>query len=236
LSVNFIEKDKGGGTFYPIHLSLLLTGLYLPLAVYGIVKTVRTGSKELRPFLIALGLTLFLIVIKAPFFKRIFIIIDIILIIYAAFGFFKILEIRKYYIFILILFALVFTVKTGDKLITPEYLEEISSSKKIISNQHLVSTAKENTAWLLGYTDAKVIAWNYGGYEKFWTDKQWTYFLSKDYSLKEKAGLLELLPAPAYLYADNNSSKGLYELLHSEYTTQISKHIYLINTSPYSND
>lgn len=227
-SVSFADKEGGGGTFYPVYLSLLLTGLYLPLAIYGIWKTVKVKS-ELRPLLITLILTILLIVLKVSFFRRIFIITDAILIIYAALGFSLVWEMRKYYIVILLIFGLVFTLKTGDKLITHNNLEEISALKGIINNGFLLSTSKENTAWLLGYTDARVIAWGYGGYNIYWTDGQWKNFLTWGYPVEKKRKLLLLLPPQSYFYIDDNTSKRLDNLIHSSYLKQISEHVFLVN-------
>lgn len=227
-SVNSVIKENGGGTFYPIYVSLLLTALYLPLSIYGIIKTQREKKEEFKPLLITLILTILLVVIRASFFRRIFIITDIILIIYAAYGFSLIKEMKKFYIVVLLIFGLIFTLKTSDKLIAPQNLEEISNSDKIINNHYLVSTAKEDTAWLLGYTDAKVIAWGYGGYDTYWTNDQWETFFNKNYPLEQKRMLLNLLPKQTYIYIDDNTKDKIGGLLGSKYFGQISPHFYVV--------
>ncbi len=226
VSSNFVQKDIEGGTFYPIYISILLSAVYLPLAIYGIVKTIKTKNEELQPFLITLFLTVFLIIIKVSFFRRIFILTDLMLIVYASIGFALIKEIQKFYIAVLILFAFIFTLKTSDKLINEQNLQEISRTK---ADNYVLSTAKEDTAWLLGYTNGKVIAWNYGGYDKYWNYNQWSKFLNTNISVEEKVGMIKLLPDQTIIYIDDNTKKNLGDLINCRNITQISEHFYKIN-------
>ncbi len=221
-------KEGGGGTFYPIYISALLAIFYLPLSWFGLKKTWQEKRGEWQPFLITLLLTLLLIALRVSFYRRIVVITDAVLLMYAALGWSKVAEIKKFYLATLILFAMVFSYRTGSKLISPSNLTEIQALRPSVGHEYLLSTAKEDTAWLLGYTDAKVIAWGYGGFDTFWTKDQWETFFNPYIGSQQKIQLLEQLPEGTYLYVDDVTAKNLSALLQSGYLTPISAHVYLL--------
>ncbi|MBU4098213.1 glycosyltransferase family 39 protein, partial [Patescibacteria group bacterium] len=227
----------GSGTFYPVLTSFLLTMLYLPFSLYGFYVAIR-GKNNYKPFTTAFAVCLIMVIAKFFFYQRLFIILDIFLIIFASIGITglsghykkseSILDLIRFYPLLLILFVAGFIFKTGQPLISKEIFAEIKQFGKTHEQVYILSTAKEDSAWLMGYTDNPVIAWGYGGYDKYWEYSEWLNFFS-DSTEKEKITLLKKLPHPLYIFINDKTSTRLKNLIKSQCLKNESGHFYKVN-------
>jgi len=201
-----------GGSFYSLTISWLLTLLYLPLAIYGLKK-----KSNLKPFLIGLIVCLIWVMMRLFFYNRFFITFNIFLIFWAAIGLKQLmdkykqhLDLFQFYFVVCIIFIAAFIFKTGQPLINKQLLNEIKSFKAE-QNASLLSTDKADTAWLLGWTDYPVIAWGYGGEDKYWDREQWQSIFDP-VGVEEKVKLFKLLPQPVYVFLNETNLNFLTDL------------------------
>lgn len=234
-------NTSSGGTFYDLPDSLVLTILYLPFAVYGfylsIVKNYTLAAKNyFTPFRTAFLVCLLIVFTGFFFSRRYFITFDLFLIIFAGIGFSnllkkyskneKISDLLKFYPVILIIFIVGFIYKTAYPLIDKTTFSEIKSFPYDHKNDYILSTDKSDTAWLLGYTDSKIIAWGYGGEDKYWSHKEWEQFFLPRSSNDSKIKLLNKLPQPLYIYINDNTKLHLNDLIKNKSIKPISKHFF----------
>ncbi|OGH05959.1 MAG: hypothetical protein A2W22_03460 [Candidatus Levybacteria bacterium RBG_16_35_11] len=217
----------GGGTFYSIPISFLMTIFYLLFAIIGAYFLKK--EQKARSFLIALVLLFLMIITNFAFSRRYFIPFDLFLIFFAGYGINYVFEkyksykdILPFYYIVLIIFIFAFVFRTSQPLISASNLNEIRNFEK---EGYVLSTYKEDTAWLLGYTKLKVIAWNFGGENKYWTDSQWRSFFSNDpVSLKLK--LLNKIPKPLYIYISDKTKPILSDVIYSHCLKKETPHFY----------
>jgi hypothetical protein len=192
-------KESGGGTFYSPVVSLILMGLYLPLAVLGAYRVIRSRNNKYLPFIAGAMVFLIILLMQAVFFRRYFIVFDLLVIVLASLGFDLVKSMKTTYCLVSAVFIIAFIIKTGAPLVNQNFLSQvrkIDGNKKI---DYILSTSPEDTAWLLGYTDKKVIAWGYGGYDRFWNDHEWNdFFAANDPSLRQK--LINKLPLRTFIF------------------------------------
>lgn len=230
--------STGGGTFYDLPLSLLMTILYLPFSCVGFY--LMRKKEQFRPFLVG-SVVLFLIVFTGFFFsRRYFIPFDLFLVFFAGIGFTHLLheysknesiyDLLKFYPVILLIFIIGFVYKTAQPLITKNELSEIKQFGKQYKNAYVLSTDKSDTAWLLGYTDDRIIAWGYGGEDKYWDYKDWEQFFMPVKDIKPKLKLLKKLPQPLYIYINDKTTLQLEDIINNKEIKQVSPHIYLYRT------
>lgn len=222
------------GTFYPVMTSFLLTMLYLPFSLYGFFKVIK-DKNSYKPFTTAFVICLILVIAKFFFYQRLFIILDIFLIIFASVGITglserykkndSVIDLIRFYPVILILFIAGFVLKTGQPLINKEVFTEIKQFGKTHEKGYILSTAKEDSAWLMGYTDNHVIAWAYGGYDKYWKYSEWMEFFDTQ-GEKEKINLLKKLPPILYIFVTDKTSVQLRDLIKSKCLEKESGHFY----------
>lgn len=201
--------SKGNsGSFYSLTISWLLTLLYLPLTIYGL-RLFKKNKANLRPFFAGAIVTLVWVIMRLFFYNRFFITLNIFLIFWAAIGLKQLMEKYKqhldlwqFYLAIGIIFIIAFIFKTSQPLISKQLFEEIKEFKAE-TNANLLTTDKADPAWLLGWTNYPVIAWNYGGEDKYWSDEEWNQFFNTD--VWEKADLLNKLPQPVYVFINDQN-------------------------------
>lgn len=226
----FSGKTVQVGTFYSPFISFFMTALYLPFSFIGLY--ISRKSKHLKPFLIGFCV-LFIIVITHFFFsRRYFISLDIFLIFFAGIGLQNMLERYKHhkdffflYFFLLIFSICAFIFKTGQPIVSPKLFQEIRSLNTI-QGAYILSTSKEDNAWLLGYTSLQLIAWSYGENDKYWTREEWQDFFSS-ISLEKKLDLLNKLPKPLYIFMRDTQQETLQEVTSSSCVQKITDHTYL---------
>jgi len=232
-------KGDWGGTFYDLWPSIVLMGVYIWLAAISVLRLPRrfaprndinrhqpltTNHFFTTPFFSALIATSVIVLGQFFFFRRFIPAWDLFVIIAAGYSAKQILSMKYFYAVLTALFILVFIYKTGMPLKTPADIAELRASK--ISNKaYIFSTSKEDTAWIMGYTDAQVIAWNFGGYSQLLTDAEWNAF----YSAKtegEYGTILNKLPNNIYVYI-SDKEKSLYAgLIQMKNLHKLSRQVY----------
>ena len=239
--------SSGGGTFYSLPISFLMTFFYLPFGILGaylLIPLRRHASRDFRteekvkPYLIAFIL-LFLMTVTGFFFsRRYFIPFDLLLIFFSGFGLNFVLgkyknykDVFSFYFLVLIIFIFAFVLKTGQPLITKDVFNEIKNFKE--TKGYVLSTSKEDSAWLLGYTlrfnsgqaRLKLIAWSFGGEDKYWDNKQWQSFYGNDTG-SLKITLLNKLPKPLYVFINDKQIVPLKNVIGDPCVKKLSPHFY----------
>ena len=221
-----------GGTFYSLPVSFLMTVFYLPFAFVG--AYLLRKQQNIKPFLIAF-IVLFLMVITNFFFSlRYFIPLDLFLIFFAGYGMNYVFEKYKnqkdvftFYLGILIIFVFTFILKTGQPLITSGVLGEIKNFGSVKSG-YVLSTSKEDNAWLLGYTNLKLIAWDFGGEDKYWNKNQWQDFFGS-IPVGKKLSLLDKLPKPLYIFINDKQLPYSKDIATIPCIKKLTNHFYQYN-------
>ena len=224
--------SSGGGTFYSLPLSFLMTVFYLHFAFLGVYLLRK--EQNTKPFLIAF-IILFLMVVTNFFFSlRYFIPLDLFLIFFAGYGinyFFEkyknYKDILPFYFIVLIFFIFTFILKTASPLITPQVLGEIKSFKGI-KNSYVLSTSKEDNAWLLGYTNLELIAWDFGGENKYWKQNDWQDFFG-NIPIERKLSLLNKLPKPLYIFINDKQLFYFRDITIFPCVKKLTGHFYQYN-------
>jgi len=219
--------SKGSsGSFYSLTISWLLTLLYLPLAIYGLKK-----KSNLRPFLAGALIYLGWVVMRLFFYNRFFITLNIFLIFWAAIGLRQLmkkyqqhLDIFQFYFAACIIFIVAFVFKTGQPLINRQLLNEIKAFQAE-PEAVILSLGRADTAWLMGWTEYPVIAWGYGGEDKYWDREQWQRIFDPA-AVEEKIKLFKLLPQPVYVFLNETNLNLLTDLQRSPCFEQKSLHFY----------
>ena len=219
--------SKGSsGSFYSLTISWLLTLLYLPLAIYGLKK-----KSNLRPFLAGALICLGWVVMRLFFYNRFFITLNIFLIFWAAIGLRQLmkkyqqhLDIFQFYFAAGIIFIVAFVFKTGQPLINRQLLNEIKAFQAE-PEAVILSLGRADTAWLMGWTEYPVIAWGYGGEDKYWDREQWQRIFDPA-AVEEKIKLFKLLPQPVYVFLNETNLNLLTDLQRSPCFEQKSLHFY----------
>ncbi|MFH0942617.1 MAG: hypothetical protein V1810_00395, partial [Candidatus Beckwithbacteria bacterium] len=117
-----------------------------------------------------------------------------------------------------------FILKTGQPLINKQLLTEIKAFQAE-PKAVILSLGRANAAWLLGWTDYPVIAWGYGGEDKYWGNEQWQSIFDP-IGMEEKVKLFKLLPQPVYVFLNDTSLYQLTELQQQPCFEQKSLHFY----------
>lgn len=203
-----------GGAFYNLATFIILSILYLPLVIYGLYSA-KDKLRALRPFIIGLAVTSILVLTRFSFYKRFLIHLDIFLVFFAGLGLHflfekfrkkkEIIDFLKFYVLILVIFIFGFIFKTSAPLINKSLFQEIKYFAKTSSPGYILSLSREDPAWLMGYTDNRVIAQGFGGEDKYWTTSQWQEFF-ENRPAEEKIGLLKLLPRPLYIFINDTNA------------------------------
>lgn len=209
-----------GGAFYNLVTFLVLSILYLPLTVYGLYS-IRNKFHVLRPFIIGLIVTAVVVMTKFSFYQRFLIQLDVFLVFFAGLGLYFLFEkyqkkkdtvdLLKFYVLILIIFIFGFIFKTSSPLINKSIFEEIKHFGNTAPPGYILSLSREDPAWLMGYTNFKIIASNFGDNNLYWTSNQWQSFF-ENRPVEEKIRLLKLLPRPLYIFI-NDSTFYLFDNL-----------------------
>jgi hypothetical protein len=224
VALNTLSQPVYGGAFYTLGQSLPLMLLYGPAALWALYLYTKGTLKEYRTLVVAFLITLTLVMTHFSFYQRFIIPLDLFAICLGGTALSKISSSLRFYCVICIAVLVAFIYKTGQPLISASELSEIRAFKPS-EQTYILSTAKEDPAWLLGYTNEQVVAWDFGGYNTYWTNSQWQTFFSTP-SLEEKISLLKLLPTPVYLYINDKTKLTLDGLDKNNCLTQVSSHFY----------
>ena len=205
-----------GGAFYSFSTFILLGILYIPSTIYGLYAVrIHDKIRPVRPFFVGFIVILMLVFSKFSFHQRFLIHLDIFIVFFGGLGLYylyerfqkkkDVVDLLNFYMVILVIFIVGFIYKTSTPLINKSLFEEIkyfSQSTSETPPGYILSLSPEDPAWLMGYTHHKVIARNFGEFDRYWTSDQWVAFFS-DISLGEKIRLLELLPQPLYIFVND---------------------------------
>lgn len=195
-----LAKADWGGTFYDFIPSLSLMLVYLCLPVYHFFKhpsELKEFSKT--PYFSGLIATSVIVIGQFFFYRRFIPVWDIFVIISAGYSVRQILSVKYFYLILTSVFIIFFIFKTGGPLINQKFLSQVKNINNERNADYILSTAKEDTAWLMGYTDKKIVAWDFGGYDIFWNDKEWNEFFNTDDPLARQK-LIKKLPAKTYIF------------------------------------
>lgn len=231
LELNRVVQPLGagdwGGTFYDLFTSLTLMALYLFLPIVYFFKNKKEFSEFRKtPFFSGLVATSLIILFQLFFYRRFIPAWDLFVIIAAGYSFAQIKSMKYFYGLVTGLFIIMFVVKTGMPL---KSVADITELKKLSlpAKSYVLSTSKEDTAWIMGYTDREVIAWNFGAYSQALSDSEWNQFYStQDAEVFDK--LLQKLPSPLYVYVSQKESTRFNILLQSKLLKKLSPQVYSV--------
>ena len=195
------------GTFYsPIEI-FALSLLYLPFALFALIKLGRKGIIKHSVITVPFLLSALIILSRLFFYKRMGGFFDLFAVLLAGYGvteFIKTLKFNKNkfiypYILISIAFITIFIAKTAKPLILEDELAEIKKLREVEENAYILSTSRVYTSWLYGWSDRTVIAPGFGENDIYWSISEWHEFW--DYKDKKRQiELLQKLPSPLYIY------------------------------------
>ena len=214
-----------GGTFYDLKVSIFLMLIYLVLPVYFFYKN-REEFKVFRQsaFFPALVVSAIIVFGQFFFFRRFIPVFDLFVIITAGYSVSLIKSMRLFYLTTILLFSFFFIFKTSSPLKQNKELKEIQTVK-LPAKSYILSTSKEDTAWLMGYTDNKIIAWDFGPESSRLSQNQWQeFYQTSDQMTYIK--LLEKLPKPLCIYISNKYQWNFINLTALPTVKKISNSFY----------
>ena len=221
----FSSTTNWGGTFYDLKISIFLMLVYLVLPVYFFYKN-REEFKVFRQsaFFPALVVSAIIVFGQFFFFRRFIPVFDLFVIITAGYSVSLIKSMRLFYLTTILLFSFFFIFKTSSPLKQNKELKEIQTVK-LPAKSYILSTSKEDTAWLMGYTDNKIIAWDFGPESSLLSQNQWQEF----YQTSDQStyiNLLEKLPKPLCIYISNKYKWNFINLTTISTIKKISDNFY----------
>jgi hypothetical protein len=198
-----INSSGGSGTFYNLLPALGLSLIYLPFALWGILKQ----GKEKKILLAPLILSLIVVIFKLFFNRRVIIFADFFLLLFAGWAanqFFssqtKLRRLLKFsYLALCVIFIGVFVEKTAKPLIFPDEFSEIKLLNETEPDAYVLVTDQAYTPWAYGWSERRVIAPGFGENDIYWTNNEWQEFWLSNNRETEKNLLLKL-PKPLYIY------------------------------------
>ena len=171
----------GGGTFLTLTEYKPLILIYIPFLAIGLYSMIKENKGGILMY--AFLLNFVTVVFSLIFFNRYIISLDLIILIFVAYGLMKVLQdnrvvgIATIVIITLFLGYGVFTEALQiNPLIDHEELEEISSLQNVEENALVMATTSYYSPWVLGYSGRETIApglfkvnkWNKSKWEEFW--------------------------------------------------------------------
>ena len=227
-------NDKSGATESTgqfINLSFFLRAIiiYGIFGIIGIFKNFKTSK-----FFSLIGIfSLIAMICRIMFYRRLFVWLDLILIIYASvflsdlvnrFSGRKILKIIAVIFFLLGIVNISRYISVKTPIISSDEFYSIFNSNDLRESQYVLSFSNKSSPWLYGYTDKKVIAHGMFEYNK-WNYEEWIVF----WYGKDKTQIIDMLnkyPTPLYLYLDDNSTYWLSNFENSLLFTKVRDHWY----------
>ena len=206
-----VGLEIGAGTFIGIleYQSLFL--ILLPFLFLGVYRSFR--NREINILFIWFIFNLFIVSFKLIFFNRYIIHLDLILIILASIGIYLLFQKNRWIgvisLAIILLFSayIVFSEAAATKpLINKEQLAVMESLKD--TDGGVMSTHKNDSPWLLGYSGKKTIApglWNFNK----WSLEEWNVFWYSGNFTKVQP-LLEMYEGPIYIVAREFINQELF--------------------------
>ena len=223
-----LANTDWGGTFYGLFPSILLMIAYLCLPIYYFFKNRKVFKEFVRtPYFSGLVATSIIVIGQFFFFKRFIPVWDIFIIIAAGYSVKQFLSMKYFYLILTSLFIVFFILKTGLPLKTTGDIAELQKTP-IPQKSYVLSTSKEDTSWIIGYTNAEVIAWNFGSHSQLLSDTDWNRFYSTN-TVDEYNVLLQKLPQPLYVYVSTKEAPQFQTLLKSKLLKKVSNQLYAVH-------
>lgn len=221
----FSSSTTLGGTFYDLKTSIFLMLIYLVLPIYFFYEN-RKEFKVFRQSAFFPALVVSTIVVFGQFFfyRRFIPVLDLFIIIAAGYSFASIKSMEFFYLLIIFLFSFFFILKTSAPLKQSKELEEIQAFK-LPAKSYILSTFKEDTAWLMGYTDSQIIAWDFGPESARLTQNQWQEFYRTS-DQETYISLLDKLPKPLCIYIGDKYKWNFINLTSLPVVKKISSNFY----------
>jgi hypothetical protein len=206
-------KAEGGGTFYPLYINILLMILYLPLAFVGLVRIMKLKEKRYYPFAAAGSVFLLILLVRGVFYRRFFITGDLIAIVFAAIGLTIVKKFKIINYLALCIFICMYISQTSAPAVNGQFLDRVRSVGKDKTVAYILSTSPDDTNWLMGYTDKRIISHGFGGYDIYWNDTEWNnFFTSQD--LFVRSALIMKLPPHTAIFITGKTAQ-LYSIITS---------------------
>lgn len=221
----FSSTANWGGTFYDLKISIFLMLIYLVLPIYFFYKN-KKEFKIFRQSAFFSGLVVSTIIVFGQFFffRRFIPVLDLFIIIAAGYSFALIKSMKFFYLTVLLLFSFFFIFKTSSPLKQNKELKEIQTVK-LPAKSYILSTSKEDTSWLMGYTDNKIIAWDFGQESSLLSQNQWQEFYQTSDQITY-ISLLEKLPKPLCIYISDKYKWNFINLTSLPTIKKISDNFY----------
>ncbi|MFW5746869.1 MAG: hypothetical protein ACOCWQ_04965 [Nanoarchaeota archaeon] len=176
-----LASGTGPGTFFSLADYQLLTLIYIPFAVIGTVILLRTRAYS--PILSWATIGLLIVFGKLFFYNRFIIMLDIAVLMLAAYGI-VVLLLRHRWIGSIALTLLLISssalvsqkMLSQGPMISDAELEVIESLQTLPENASVVATDSYYSPWIFGYSARRTIApglfsanrWNLSGWQQFW--------------------------------------------------------------------
>jgi hypothetical protein len=222
----FISPGESPGTFmnffnyqYSIlpYFALSILGLFLALRIK---KLRKLGILEIWALL-----NLSIVYFQFFFFNRFIIMLDLILIMLAAYGFSSLISQKKKLGAILVILLLIclgiFAFKeslNSQPLIDDIELQEIQNFNQTELNSYAMSTSSYYSTWLIGYSERKTIAPGLFDYDSSSKD-EWIIFWTSS-NLEEVKAFLNKYPKPLYIFIGKRQKDNLIQFNQINQTNQ----------------
>ena len=198
------KAQIGAGTFLSFETYRRTTLAYLPFGILGFLY--YTVKYKKASFLnVWFSINVLLVYFKVVFYHRFLIQLDVIMIIFAAFGLVSIIKTRKLLGTIVLLFlvlssswAVYKNASKAEPLISEEELYAIKFLSKTEPEAFVMSTSSKYSPWVLGYSGRKTIAPGLFSYDR-WGLENWKIFWRTG-NLNTTTKLLSLYEKPLYIY------------------------------------
>ncbi len=224
-------SDELSGQFLQSSQFVVYLLLYAPLAVYGFFRTWKTHHLYISVYALILGVLTFLQVV---FYRRLFVWIDIMFILYASYGVVHLYtQIRqtawkKYVALVLGVVYIVVTslllrhiVMTKQPLVTEEELWAIQQLERLAdeTDAGIMVVSPYYAPWVYGFADEHVIA--PGMFESnLWSAERWHTFWNTQDS-EERNAMLAEYQKPIYIFLGEHDKRFGYAFSGDPHMTHV---------------
>ncbi|MBM3234021.1 hypothetical protein FJZ19_02915 [Candidatus Pacearchaeota archaeon] len=208
----FIQPGEAGGTFINFFTYQFSSLFYLPFALLGLFYFLR--KKQVNILVLWAIINLIIVYFQFFFFNRFIIHLDLILVIFSAFGFSLIIEQkRKLGVLLLIILLLsggILAYKeaiNSKPLINSQELEAIKQLQNTPKNSFIMATDSYYSPWVLGYSERKTIAPGLFDYNQH-NQAEWIKFWISQ-NLAEIQEFMNKYQKPLYIFIGEKQQDNL---------------------------
>src|SRR3989339_73922 len=203
---------------------------YLPFGIVGFIMFFKK-----RKFLtIFLAINLILMAVGFVLYRRFFVVVDLVLIIFASAAIFTLLERRCNYCFVKYVFAvfcvLLFVFSSWHivhkkPLITRTEMNAIQTLSHISDGKYALTVSSNYAPWLLGFANKKIIAPGMFEYDKFSREEWQKFWFSKDASVRYDL-LARYNSSPIFLFLGDKGFGFTSQIDKDTHFTKLSKYLW----------